>query len=386
MRGGLWIGARNALAYLKDGTLQESFTTVDGRPFGELSGIYSDAEGTLWAAAEAGLLRLRDGRLTMLTSANGLPCAPPVWWVTEDDDRSLWLSLNCGLARIRRPEVEAWVADTKRTVAVTVFDNADGVRQRWNPSKGYGPIATRSRDGKVWFIGMDGVGVIDPRRLSHNGLPPPVHIERIAANGKLYWQNLTAMAPSSLALPPVIRDLEIEFTALSLAVPDKVRFRYKLEGQDPDWKEVANERKVQYSNLAPGSYRFRVIASNNSGVWNEAGDALGFVVAPAYYQTTWFRALCVLALVALLYGLCCACARCREFSLTLTRAWPSARASHATCTIRCCRVMDCCIASRRSSCCFRRPGEGPPCFMRFTRRPRRSPKGDAVQGLRVGHR
>ena len=302
VRGGLWIGARNALASFKDGTLQESFTTVDGRPFGEVTGIHSDAEGTLWAAAEAGLLRLRDGRLTILTSANGLPCAPPVWWVTEDDDRSLWLSLNCGVARIRRPELEAWAADTKRTVAVTVFDNADGVRQRWNPSKGYGPIATRSKDGKVWFLGLDGVGVIDPGRLSHNALPPPVHIERIAANGKLYWQNLTALAPSSLALPPAIRDLEIEFTALSLAVPDKVRFRYKLEGQDPDWKEVANERKVQYSNLAPGSYRFRVLASNNSGVWNEAGASVDFTIPPAFHQTTWFRALCAAALAALLWA------------------------------------------------------------------------------------
>ena len=302
MRGGFWIGARNALAYFRDGTIQESFTTVDGRPFGEVTGIHSDAEGTLWAAADAGLLRLRDGRLTMLTSANGLPCTPPVWWVTEDDDHSLWLSLNCGVARIRRPELEAWALDTKRSVAVTIFDNADGVRQHWNPSKGYGPIVTRSKDGKVLFIGMEGVGVIDPRRLSHNGLPPPVHIERIVANGELHWQNLTAMAPSILALPPVIRDLEIEFTALSLAVPDKVRFRYKLEGQDPDWKEVANERKVQYSNLAPGSYRFRVIASNNSGVWNEVGDALGFDVAPAYYQTPWFRALCLVLVLALAWA------------------------------------------------------------------------------------
>jgi streptogramin lyase len=282
VHGGLWINALNALTYFKDGRVQESFsTTVDGRPFGDLSGSYADAEGTLWAPAEYGLVRLRDGRLTLLTSENGLPCAPPVWWVIEDDDRSLWISLNCGVARIRRPELEAWAADTKRTVAVTIFDDADGVRQRWNPSQGHFPIATRSKDGKVWFIGMDGVGVIDPRRLSHNELPPPVHIERIATNGKLQWENLSAMAPSSLTLPPVIRDLEIEFTALSVAVPDRVRFRYKLEGQDPDWKEVANERKVQYSNLAPGSYRFRVIASNNSGVWNEVCRSARFRRRPS---------------------------------------------------------------------------------------------------------
>jgi hypothetical protein len=136
----------------------------------------------------------------------------------------------------------------------------------------------------LWFLPGDGVSVIDPRHLSINQLPPPVHIEQVEADGKTYDLS------RRVRLPALVRDVWIDYTALSFVAPEKVRFRYKLEGQDPDWKEVVNDRQKQYSNLAPGNYRFRVIACNNSGVWNEAGDSLDFSVDPAYYQTNWFRA------------------------------------------------------------------------------------------------
>jgi PAS domain S-box-containing protein len=106
-----------------------------------------------------------------------------------------------------------------------------------------------------------------------------------------------------LRLPPNVRDLAIDYTALSLAVPEKVRFRFKLEGQDTAWREVVNQRRVEYSNLPPGGYTFRVTAANNSGVWNEQGASLAFTIAPAYYQTRGFRALAAVGLVGLLAGL-----------------------------------------------------------------------------------
>ena len=105
-----------------------------------------------------------------------------------------------------------------------------------------------------------------------------------------------------MRLPPNIRNLLINYTALSMVAPEKVHFRYKLEGQDLEWREVVNKREVQYSNLSPGNYRFRVAASNNSGLWNEVGDVLDFSVSPAYYQTNWFRALCAVFFVALLWA------------------------------------------------------------------------------------
>ncbi|MGC2615389.1 MAG: ATP-binding protein, partial [Terracidiphilus sp.] len=104
-------------------------------------------------------------------------------------------------------------------------------------------------------------------------------------------------------LPARTRDLQIDYTALSLTAPEKVHFKYKLEGQDPDWREVVNDREAQYSNLPPGPYRFRVIACNNSGVWNEQGDSLEFSIAPAYYQTNWFRALCAVLVLALVWAI-----------------------------------------------------------------------------------
>jgi hypothetical protein len=105
-----------------------------------------------------------------------------------------------------------------------------------------------------------------------------------------------------LRLPPKVRNLLINYTALSMVAPEKVNFRYMLDGQDSEWREVVNKREVQYSNLSPGKYRFRVAASNNSGLWNEVGDVLDFSVAPAYYQTNWFRALCAVFVFALLWA------------------------------------------------------------------------------------
>ena len=115
-------------------------------------------------------------------------------------------------------------------------------------------------------------------------------------------QDLRDASPH-LRLPALVRDLEIDYTALSLVAPEKIRFRVKLEGRDPDWKDVGNERKAFYNDLPPRHYRFRVMACNNSGVWNEAGDSLDFSIDPAYYQTTWFRASCVAAFLALLWAL-----------------------------------------------------------------------------------
>jgi signal transduction histidine kinase len=149
----------------------------------------------------------------------------------------------------------------------------------------------------LWFFAGDGVSVIDPRNLSYNKLAPPVHIEEITADRKKYETS------ANLRLPPLVRDLEIDYTALSLVAAEKVFFRVKLEGHDPDWIDMGTERKKFYSDLPPRKYRFRVKACNNSGVWNEAGASFDFSIAPAYYQTRWFQALCVAAGLGVLWGL-----------------------------------------------------------------------------------
>jgi signal transduction histidine kinase/ligand-binding sensor domain-containing protein len=296
-RGGLWLGFyQGGVAYFKDGQVRASYAPADGLGEGRVTELQLDPDGALWAATEGGLSRIKNGRVDTLTSKNGLPC-DAVHWAMEDDDRAFWLDMACGLVRIARPEMDAWAVDPKRTIQTTVFDSSDGVRNHASGYSGYSPRLAKAADGKLWFVAGDGVSVIDPHHIPVNKLPPPVHIEQITADRK------TQDATSNLRLPPLIRDLEIDYTALSLVAPEKIRFRVKLEGRDPDWKDVGNERKAFYNDLPPRNYRFRVMASNNSGVWNEAGASFDFSIAPAYYQTGWFQASCAAAFFLMLWGL-----------------------------------------------------------------------------------
>ena len=300
--GGLWIGFyKGGVDYFADGGVRGSSSVGDGLGAGWVSDLRFSSDGTLWAATEGGLSRVKNGRVSTITSKEGLPCNS-VQWVIEDDAHSLWLRMPCGLVRLAKSELDAWAAGvdqnkaTMRPLQATVFDTSDGVRSPADAG-GYGPHIARSSDGKLWFTGLDGVSVIDPHHLAINKLPPPVHIEKIIADSKTYD------ALNGLSLPPHVRDFAIDYTALSLVEPEKIHFRYKLEGQDPDWREVVNVRQVQYSNLAPRHYTFHVMACNNSGVWNEAGTSLEFSVLPAFYQTNWFRILCVLGFLALLWSI-----------------------------------------------------------------------------------
>ena len=302
-RSGLWMGfwAGGGLLFFTDGHPRATYTVANGLGQGEIADMEFDRDGALWIGTEhGGLSRLKNGHLTTLTSRNGLPC-DTIHWSIEDDDRSMWLYTSCGLVRIWRSELDAWIADPQRRIAATVWGAGDGVRLRSTAASGYGPRVAKANDGRIWFVTGEGVQVVDPHHLAGNRTAPPVHIEQIVADHKVYWQNLPSAAASNVRLPARTRDLQIDYTALSLVAPEKIHFRYKLEGQDREWREVVNDRRAQYSNLPPGPYRFRVIASNSSGVWNEEGDALQFSVAPAYYQTNWFRALCAVLVLALVW-------------------------------------------------------------------------------------
>ena len=294
---GLWLGfQKGGVAYFADGGIRASYSPENGLGQGRVSDLRFGTRGALWAATETGLSCTKDGHVTTLTSKNGLPCDQVVATI-EDNDHSMWLYLACGLVRITQAELDAWVTDPGRLVSTKLFDSYDGVRTH-SAAGGFSPLMTKSADGKIWFLPWDGVSVIDPHHLPFNKIPPPVHIEQIVADRKTY--DTGSDRNGNLRLPPLIRDLEIDYTALSLVAPEKVRFRYKLEGLDRDWQAVGNRRQAYYTNLAPRHYRFRVAACNNSGVWNEAGAFLDFSVAPAYYQTWWFRSLCVAAFLGTL--------------------------------------------------------------------------------------
>ena len=270
LQGGLWIGfPHGGIAYLRHGQIDRFYTAADGLGDGRISHLRLDPERALWVSTEGGLSRIRDGNIATLSAKNGLPC-DAVHWSEEDADHSVWLYLECGLARVAPSEMSAWASDPNRTVHLTFFDSSDGVEAKSVIFGGAISPVTKSLDGKLWFSVENGVSVVNPHHLPFNKFPPPVHVEQIIADRKTYWQNWFGDASSSHPkLPPLVRDLTIDYTALSLVAPEKVHFRFKLEGQDRDWREVVNERQVQYSNLAPGNYRFRVTASNDSGVWND---------------------------------------------------------------------------------------------------------------------
>ncbi|HEX7315669.1 MAG TPA: two-component regulator propeller domain-containing protein [Pyrinomonadaceae bacterium] len=306
LQGGLWLGYHlGGVAYFSEGQVRASYAAADGLGEGRVNHLRLEQDGTLWAATKGGLSRLKNGRVATLTSRHGLPC-DTIHWATEDDAHSFWLYTACGLVRVARAELDAWAAaveqgnDAGRTLQPTVFDSSDGVRILASTSH-FSPQVAKSSDGRLWFLPWDGVSVVDPKHLSFNQLPPPVHIEHLIADRKTY--GATSESSGRVQLPPLIRDLEIGYTALSLVAPEKVLFRYKLEGHDADWLEAGNRRQAFYNDLPPGDYRFRVMACNNNGVWNEAGTFLDFSVAPAYYQTTWFRVSSVSVFLLLLVSL-----------------------------------------------------------------------------------
>jgi signal transduction histidine kinase/ligand-binding sensor domain-containing protein len=306
VQGGLWMGFfGGGVAFFKDGEVRASFSAANGLGAGRVTGLLVESDDTVWAATEGGLSRLKNGRVATLGSKNGLSC-DLVYGVMEDEDHSLWLQMACGLVRLARSELNGWTVeadkgrDEKTTLQATVFDSSDGVRTR-GVLPFYSPQVATSSDGKLWFASNDGVSVIDPRNLPFNKLPPPVHIEQVTADRKDY--DVVSDPNANVRLPPLVHDLEIDYAALSFVASEKVIFRYKLEGLDRDWHDAGNRRQAFYSNLPPRNYRFRVMACNNSGVWNEAGTFLDFSVAPAYYQTTWFRVMCGAALLALLWTL-----------------------------------------------------------------------------------
>jgi len=301
-RGGLWLGFfTGGVAYFEDGQIRVTYGVPDGLGAGRISDFRRARDGTLWAATEGGLSRFRNGRFATLSSANGLPC-DAVQWAIEDDADSFWLNMPCGLVRVPGADIRAWAArvdegaGTGLALHTTLLDTSQGVRNQASATA-MSPKVAKTPDGRLWFVTIDGLSVLDPRHIPFNSVPPPVHVEQVIANRQAY--DLTVGTPV-LKLPALIHDLEIDYTALSTGAPEKAQFRYKLERFDRDWQNAGTRRQAFYNNLPPGDYRFRVSASNDSGVWNEAGAFIDLSIAPAYYQTSWFRLLVAAAVVAML--------------------------------------------------------------------------------------
>jgi PAS domain S-box-containing protein len=281
--GGVWLGFLDSFGHYRDGKL-EVIRTNGAR------GLAVEADGSLWAATRSGLVRWKDGRSETLTSQNGLPC-DVLYSVIHDDHARLWLYAQCGLIGIDDSELQRWWQQPRLVIQARLLDALDGAMPRANT---FHPGVTKAPDGRLWFVNDSVVQMLDPNHLGQAGPAPPVYVEQVRADRKEYE------TPGRVRLPPRTRDIEISYTALSYSIPQRVRFRYRLDGRDREWQDVGTRRQAFYSDLPPGKYGFHVSASNGDGIWNENGDAVEFSIAPAYYQTIWFRALFSAVVIALL--------------------------------------------------------------------------------------
>ena len=289
-RGRIWFGYRENSILLFDGSSHQVLSAKNGLHVGAVEAILANGLVT-WIAGSSGL-QLYDGtRFRDIKPAGGSSWAS-VSGVVEASG-SLWLNTSDGVVQIK-PDALSTLKAGSNTVEYTRFDAYDGLPGATQQSQPF-PTLIRAKDGKVWFGASDRPAWIDPNDLPHNRIAPSVLIRSITANRKQY----TSIA--DLRLPALTRDLEFKYTALSFTIPERVRFRYKLEGSDSIWQEAGTRRSAFYTNLPPGQYRFRVKACNNDGVWNESGDSVTFSIDPAFYETIWFRLTSLLAVAVLLW-------------------------------------------------------------------------------------
>ena len=305
--GSLWIGTLGGgLNRLHEGKFT-AYTKKDGLSSDLVLVVHEDDEGTLWIGTfGGGLNRYKNGKFTPYTTRDGL-YDDVIFQILEDESGNLWMSSNRGISRVSKKELNNFADGTIRSIAPVAYGMTDGMRSR-ECNGAHQPAGWKGHDGRLWFPTIRGVVNINPQKILINKLKPPVVIEQFVVDGK-------QVAPvPDLALPPGRKKLEFHYTALSFLAPEKVQFKYKLEGFDPSWVEAGSKRIAYYTNLPPGSYRFQVLASNNDGVWNETGTAIEFYLQPYFYQTPAFYLVYILMAVAfVLLGLQFYRRRIRQF-------------------------------------------------------------------------
>jgi signal transduction histidine kinase len=311
-RGGIWAGLTRAGLFQREKGIWKRMDAPGILPQGRVSALAVDAEDTVWIGTPgAGLFRLKDGVYCRFDpEKTGLPRV--VASITEDDAGYFWMGSTEGIFRIKRTDLNSWAAGTKVELRPSRYDRSDGLGTS-ECAMNVQPTVWRARDGRLWFATRKGLAVVDPREVRADTPPPPVLIEEA-----VLWGNPKKTVslgapdssnegkPPSIRVPPATRLMEIHYTAPSFSAPERVRFRYRLEGADPNWTEAGERRVAYYQGLSPGSYRFRVSACNVDGEWNENGADLAFVIEPHPWQTWWFRAALLAGVVgaaALAYNL-----------------------------------------------------------------------------------
>lgn len=293
--GRLWIGGIGCLALWHKGRFS-TWTKANGLVADRIIALHEDSDHRLWVgAAESGLYRLQPTgtgwQLTHYTTREGL-FSNEVKQIFEDERGYFWIGSEQGIYRLYKQELNDFAEGHSAFITSLSFGKMDGML---TPAciGGFQPAGFKARDGRFWFPTMDGIAIVDPRRVTANPLPPPVAIEECLVDRRnVDWQQ-------GITVHPGQSGLEINYTGLSFNKSDQMRFRYRLEGLEDDWIEVGPRRTAFYSHLPSGKYTFHVIAANSDGVWNTAGQSLRITVVPPIYRRWWFVALSGLMLIGL---------------------------------------------------------------------------------------
>ncbi len=290
--GNVWFAFSHQLVRW-DGTSYSRSPLVDG-PLNVSPATMSIHHDHVWIGGPGGIVLFTRGHFSLLRCRDdSLPGR--VSGIVETNDGDLWISSFSGVTHVPATEVVNWVRDPQYAVAAEHLDEVDGL-----PGTAGAPIPepslVQSQAGRLWFATTKGVAWLDPAALQRlrNRMPPPLDITAITADGR------SQSGETNLRLGARLQNLQIDYTALSLVVPDRVLFRYKLDGVDADWQNAGTRRQAFYTKLPPGHYRFHVTACNNDRVWNTIGTSLDFTIAPAFNQTWWFRAMLALAAICLI--------------------------------------------------------------------------------------
>ena len=337
--GSLWIGTRRGLAHRLHplwgtvaGATMQTYTQNDGLGSDLVGAMARDTAGDLWVATFAGLSRLHEGKITNYTTADGLSsnvvtallarmkgtlligtqdrgwnlwdgqrfshvtqdrlAGTSIHAILDDGRNHLWFATGGGIARCDCAGI-ASAMDGVDCLNWIEFSTADGLISRETATNSH-PSAWQAKDGRLWFATPKGLESVDPAHFPINLVPPPVAIERFAVDDRDQALHGADVVPAGH------NHFQFDYAALSFVAPQKVRYRFKLDGFDRNWTEAGARRIAYYTNIPPGRYTFRVQAANNDGVWNTQGASLGFELRPHFYETVWFYAALALFMASLI--------------------------------------------------------------------------------------
>jgi len=292
-KGNSWFGFRNnKLLYHDHGTLTE-YGPAQGIDLGAVT--FVDARNELLIAGDNGMAVLRDGRFKRLSAADpALLSNVSGIAITPDGDR--WINSSKGVVHVTAADWQRSIANPDTPLRYELWDSSDGYPGAADIIVRV-PSALTGSGGRLWFVGTGGIAWFDPARLHRNTSAPAVLVTGMQSDGVQHPLQAGAR------LAPGTAKLQIGYTALAYTMPERVRFRYRLDGVDQDWQDAGARRTAYYTNLGPGAYRFNVEAINEDGVSSGVRSGEPFEIAPRFTQTIWFAALCVLLAAALVYAL-----------------------------------------------------------------------------------